>query len=253
MQIPIGYQEVIETPKASRTTEALWSFRAGQAGTSVVLPDGRCDLILRASAAKPDEYIPIVTGPATFPYSVHFEKGDVWYGLRMRPERGVAVWGSQLLQARDHVARGSDAEALIPVLGETSCDGGPMDQLKRTLPKNSAADSSKLTHAIDVIHSTGGRVRVENLSCIVGCSPRHLNRLFCGNVGVRVKSYIQLAQFHRTLRLICSGGITLSQAAYEGGYADHAHMTRAFQAFGGFSPSAIPENLHLPGVFHTHV
>ncbi|WP_420809871.1 helix-turn-helix domain-containing protein [Donghicola eburneus] len=128
-----------------------------------------------------------------------------------------------------------------------------MDQLKRTLPKNSAADSSKLTHAIDVIHSTGGRVRVENLSCIVGCSPRHLNRLFCGNVGVRVKSYIQLAQFHRTLRLICSGGITLSQAAYEGGYADHAHMTRAFQAFGGFSPSAIPENLHLPGVFHTHV
>lgn len=74
MQIPVGYREVIETPKGSRTTEATWSFRAREAGTSVVLQDGRYDLIPRASASRPNEYVPFVTSA----YSANFEKVCFW-------------------------------------------------------------------------------------------------------------------------------------------------------------------------------
>lgn len=253
MPIPIGYQEVVETPKASRETEAFWSFRAGYSGASVVLPDGRCDLILRASGAEPDKFVPVVTGPAISAYTVHFEKGDVWYGVRMRPERAATVWGDQLVQARDQVARGSAAEALLPALRKRSRDFEPINRLKGAIPENMIEGIAKLNRAIDLVHVTGGRVRVDYLSDRVGCTSRHLNRLFCGNVGLKVKSYIQLAQFHRTLRLICAGGISLTEAAFEGGYSDHSHMTRAFKSFGGFAPSAIPENLDLPKVFHAHV
>lgn len=254
MPLPIGYQEAIETPKASRAMEALWSFRAACSGASVVLPDGRCDLILRAFEETPGKFIPVVTGPATSPYTVRYDAGDTWYGIRMRPERAVMVWGNQLEEARESVVRGVDAERLLPALGEQAGKRGPMERLKRAVPKSAGAkDLTRLSYAIDVIHSAGGRLRVEPLAHRVGCSSRHLNRLFCENVGLGIKSYIQLAQFHRTLRLICAEGLTLTQAAFEGGYADHAHMTRAFKRFGGFAPSAIPENLDLPKVFHAHV
>jgi len=49
--------------------------------------------------------------------------------------------------------------------------------------------------------------------------------------------------------LIVEERLSISDAAYEGGYADHAHLTRAFQRFGGFAPSAIPEDLVRPSVF----
>lgn len=106
-----------------------------------------------------------------------------------------------------------------------------------------------LGRALDTIHFSGGRIRVDRLADTVGCSSRHLNRLFRANVGLGCKIYIQLAQFHRTLRLVGSEGISLTDAAFEGGYADHAHMTRAFRSFGGFAPTSIPENLTLPTVF----
>lgn len=191
-----------------------------------------------------------MTGPATSAYTVHFDEGDTWYGVRLRPDRAKAVWGAQLRSARNQVARGAAVEGMMPALGERMTDHDPVDRLKRSIPEAGFAEGSPmLGHALDVIHYSGGRIRVDRLADIVKCSARHLNRLFRDNVGLGCKTYIQLAQFHRALRLIRSDGMTLTQAAFEGGYADQAHMTRAFRRFGGFAPTSIPENLTLPAVF----
>ena len=191
-----------------------------------------------------------MTGPATSAYSVHYDEGDVWYGIRLRPDRAKAVWGAQLGAAKNQVARGAAAEVMIPGLGEQTIGNDPLERLNRSVSKAIIAEgSATLGRALDVIHFSGGRIRVERLADIVSCSSRHLNRLFRNNVGLGCKVYIQLAQFHRTLRLISSGGMTLTQAAFESGYADHAHMTRAFRRFGGFAPTSIPANLTLPTVF----
>lgn len=250
IQIPLGYNEALETPKASRSAEALWSFRAASSGRSLILPDGRCDLILRASGGDPDRFIPVVTGPATSAYTVHYDKGDVWYGVRLRPDRALALWGSLIDQAEDQVLRGAAVRQITPKLIGAECGKSPVERLLRSVPDETNRDSSNaLNRALDVIHVAGGRIRVEKLAEFSACSSRHLNRLFRRNVGLSVKTYIQLAQFHRTLRLICSKGISLTQAAFEGGYADHAHMTRAFRRFGGFAPTSVPDDLALPAVF----
>ena len=248
--IPIGYQEALESPKASRTTEAIWTYRAEVCGTSIVLPDGRCDLILRASGAEPDRFVPIVTGPATSAYTVRFEKGDVWYGARLRPERAIALWGGEVRLAEDKVLRGQAAHHIFPTLPSKSYANTPIERLKyAVLQLDFPKVSSDLSRALDVIHLSGGRVRVEKLCDYVSCSARHLNRLFRGNIGLGAKTYIQITQFHRALRLISSGGLSPIQAAFEGGYADQAHMTRAFRRFGGFAPASIPVDLDIPAVF----
>ena len=250
MPLPFGYHETIATPKASRSTEAVWSFRADRAGSSLVLPDGRCDLILRSSRDAPERLIPVVTGPATTAYAAEFREGDRWYGIRLRPNRARSIWGAEITRAKDTVLVGAAAGALIPSLLGDHSDSTALDRLVNAIPKADApAGGQRLARALDVIHATGGRIRIERLAVVLGCSPRHLNRLFRAYVGLTPKVYLQLAQFHRALRMISTGGLSITEAAFEGGYADHAHLTRSFRRFGGFTPRRLPRDLSLPLVF----
>ena len=86
------------------------------------------------------------------------------------------------------------------------------------------------------------------LSSIGGISDRHFRREFFKTVQVSPKEYASIIQFHRALRLVSIRGLSIADAAFEAGYADQPHMTRAFKRFGGFSPNQIPKQLSLPGL-----
>lgn len=227
----------------------MWSFVAHTSGSAVILPDGRCDIIVRNHASTPDEVTPIITGPATEPYRVDYEIGDQWFGIRLRPEHGAALWQGDLGTAPDSVLRGPDAVDRMPSLAALHGAAPTLDALADIIPAQAWPNvDSRLTRAIDILHASGGRMRIDALAEFVACTARHLNRVFRRNVGLSAKTYAQLIQFHRTLKLITNGNVPIIAAAFEGGYSDHAHMTRTFRRFGGFTPSEIPTDLSLPNI-----
>lgn len=227
----------------------MWSFSARTSGSAVILPDGRCDIIVRNHASTPDEVTPIITGPATQPYRVDYETGDQWFGIRLRPEHGAALWQGELGNAPDSVFRGSEALDRLPALAALHGTAPTLDALAHIVHVQIWPDvDARLTRTLDILHASGGQLRIDALAKVVACTARHLNRLFRRNVGISAKSYAQLIQFHRTLKLITHGNLPIISAAFEGGYSDHAHMTRTFRRFGGFPPSAIPTDLSLPGI-----
>ena len=253
MRLPDGYQERIYTPQQARSVEAVWRHEEQCAGRSLILPDGRCDVIVRYNA-DPD-VVPrlVVTGPATQPYWVEFETGDRWIGVRLRPERGGVLWGDALDGAKDQVALGDEAEDLVPELAGLGVVGVSEAELRQALVRfvegrALSPEGHRVGETVRRMHLTGGRFSVTELAARAACSTRHLNRLFGGTVGLSVKTYAALVQFHRALRLVCDAGGSLSDAAFEAGYADQAHMTRAMRRFGGFVPSDIPEGLIRPDV-----
>ncbi|MCP4825310.1 MAG: helix-turn-helix transcriptional regulator [Shimia sp.] len=253
MRLPDGYQERIYTPQQARSVEAVWRHEEQCAGRSLILPDGRCDVIVRYNA-DPD-VVPrlVVTGPATQPYWVEFETGDGWIGVRLRPERGGVLWGDALGGAKDQVALGDEAEDLVPELAGLGVVGVSEAELRQALVRfvegrALSPEGHRVGETVRRMHLTGGRFSVTELAARAACSTRHLNRLFGGTVGLSVKTYAALVQFHRALRLVCDAGGSLSDAAFEAGYADQAHMTRAMRRFGGFVPSDIPEGLIRPDV-----
>ena len=254
MPIPAGYHEAIQTPKATRGIEALWSFSAKESGSAIVLPDGRCDVILRNHINRPDQITPIITGPATQMYRVEYDTGDQWFGVRLRPEQGATLWADDLNIARDRVLRGDDALHTMPALAQLKGRALTLDALAQVTRAAICGNiDQRLTRAIDMLHASGGRLRVDNLAQQQGGSTRHLHRLFQRNTGLAAKTYAQLVQFHRTLGLLMKGRLPITAAAFEGGYADHAHLTRAFRRFGGFKPSALPPELALPTLFSAQV
>lgn len=227
----------------------MWSFAARTFGSAVVLPDGRCDIIVRSHSRTPDQFTPMITGPATRPYRVDYESGDQWFGIRLHPEHGAALWQDNLGNAPDSVLRGGEALERLPSLFVLRGSGPTLDALAHIVHAQTWPEvDPRLTRAIDILHASGGRLRIEALAKIVACTARHLNRLFRQNVGLSAKAYAQLIQFHRTIKLITYGNLPLSAAAFEGGYADHAHMARTFRRFGGFSPNSIPADLSFPAI-----
>lgn len=227
----------------------MWSFAARTSGSAVVLPDGRCDIIVRNHSLTPDQITPIITGPATQPYRVDYKTGDQWFGIRLRPEHGAALWQGNLGNAPDIVLRGGEALDRLPSLAVLRGSDPTLDALAHIVHAQTWPEvDPRLTRAIDILHASGGRLRIEALAKFVACTARHLNRLFRRNVGLSAKTYAQLIQFHRTLNLITNGNVPIIAAAFEGGYADHAHMARTFRRFGGFPPSSIPTDLSLPAI-----
>ncbi len=228
----------------------MWSFAARMPGSAVVLPDGRCDIIVRNHASTPDQFVPIITGPATQSYCVDYNTGDQWFGIRLRPEHGATLWQGDLSKAPNSVLRGAEALHRLPALAALHGTAPTLDALARIVPSQSWPDvDARLTRAIDILHASGGRLRIDALAKFVVCTARHLNRLFRRNIGLTAKTYAQLIQFHRALKLVTTGNVPIIAAAFEGGYADHAHMVRSFRRFGGFTPSTVPSDLSLPDVF----
>lgn len=254
MPIPIGYKETIITPSCSRHMEACWSFKATEAGDHVVLPDGRCDLIIRYNIRNDANFIPIVTGPATRPYTVSFVEGDSWVGIRLRPGFGRLLWQNKMVDAADNAASGAEALLLVPELAQLNHTSG-FDSFLTSVIANRVSHFSNLHQdgytlpALNMLHVSGGRLGLDQLAMHVGCSPRHLNRLFKTSVGLQVKTYAQLVQFHRTLAFVQKERMPIAAASFEGGYSDHAHLTRSFRRFGGIVPSKIPNALTLPKLF----
>lgn len=241
MQFPADYSETILTPKSSRAVEAEWSYVAHSTGRSLVLPDGRCDLIFRDRVDGTGQPQIVITGPATHPYWVTFSAGDRWRGIRLRPENGRGLWQDALPHAADRVLRGADALARAPNAAIFATGNVP------DFPTGHI--DTRVTEAIDTIHTSGGRLTGSKLSAAFHLSYRHLNRLFCAHVGLSLKTYAQLVQFHRGLNLMTRNALSIADAVFETGYADHAHMTRSFQRFGGFPPSRIPSDLLVPQLF----
>lgn len=250
MPLPAGYHEPLMTPRAARCVEATWTYRAQTAGRSLVLPDGRCDVIVRLSPRlRP---YAVLTGAATQPYAVTYARGDQWVGLRMRPGLGRAIWGAQLAGSRDSALRGDAALAALPELEQVLAHGQDVEAIRAALlalPCLAAAPPcpAPVQTALDRLHLTGGRLSVADLATLLTITPRQVARLFQKYIGLTPKTYAQLIRFHRAVSLLRRGHLSLTQVALEAGYSDQPHLTRHIRRFGGFAPNALPAQLSQPG------
>lgn len=208
------YRETLLAPSASGAIEAVWSAQADSHDASLVLPDGRSDLILRKDANGAQTLR--LTHPTAVAHRVPASPGTSWTGFRLRPGAARALWDH--FDTRKDVS-GADLLRAIPELRTPD--------LGRALESLAAARPNTLIAALAIIHETGGNSRIEALSKECGVSARSLSRLFHDWIGMSPKSYSQIVRFRRALS--CLGTYSASEVAYLAGYADQAHMSRDFK------------------------
>ena len=250
MPIPNRYNEVLHSARERFAVEAAWTSFTEKPLEHRVLPDGRCDIILRfqSDGSKPiGPIFPAIVGAATRFHIVKIEPGIGYVGVRLRPGTARQVLGVDLTEITDQGIRGGAAIAIIPALSALCAPAQSNDELAMRLDsfvvgRSSEAQIDPLTSAIiNMLHTAGGRLPITEIASLHGVDVRQVHRRIVSGTGLTPKQMAMVIQFHRALRLIIDGRLDIASAAFEAGYADQAHMTRVFKRMGGFSPAKIPE------------
>lgn len=248
--MPGAYSEIPYGPALLAGVEAIWHSRSDQHGRYRVLPDGRCDLILRYDDGLdgPQDIIPVITGPSPRYHDVDLRPGSGFVGARFKPGYAAGYLGFSPYLVPPEGLSGASVLARCPWASElvapVSDHAVLVDRLYRHLAAvavRTAGPSPRLRAIAGAFRASAGRLGMAEIAEVHGLSVRQLTRIWQEVTGFAPKTYAMILQFQHGLRLIRQSGLGAAAAAHEAGYADQPHMTRAFQRFGGFTPARIPD------------
>ena len=189
-----------------------WEHTSASTSRTVVLPDGCCDLILRAPPGQRPCWF--VTPLADAAYEVPGTVGEQFWGFRLQP--GACIDETTLLAALQ--ARPlRDAQDALPWLDACVHVDARVDQ---------------------ALHSLSDSTSVAAAARQLGVSERTLQRLVLGATGRQPACWKCLARVRRAAASLAHTP-SLATCAADHGFADQAHMTREFQRWLGRTPSAV--------------
>lgn len=166
-------------------------------------------------------------------------------GIRLRPGFFHAILGLSPVHFRDGNLVGEAAIGACPPLADLCAEASSPDELpdrrvafvQHRIALGNALPPKQTLRILSALHASGGRLPVQDLACMQDISTRTVQRIVRDATGLSPKSYARILQFHRALRLLRDQHMRPSEAAFEAGYADQAHMTHALRDFGGLSPA----------------
>jgi len=93
--------------------------------------------------------------------------------------------------------------------------------------------------ALDYIEDCIAESRSLNVAEVAGkldMSPNHLTAIFRKATGFPPLEYFQRRRIHHASRLLLNPQASVTDISYSLGYADSAHLSRAFKQFHGITP-----------------
>lgn len=256
MPLPRGYTENLRIADPEAPVEAAWRFFADRDGEHRVLPDGRCDLILRFRSDGESvlgDVLPVIAEPSTRFHLVPIEAGTAFVGVRLRPGTARAVLDANLMTLTNQVFIGAAALEVMPSLAKLCRAATSIEDVADRLDRHVAAlyRAGKVDRfalgVIDTLHVTGGRMSIEAIARLHAAHPKTVRRRILSATGLSPKQFASIVRFHRALRLRRDAGLDAAATAFEAGYADQPHMTRSFRQMGGIS-AALPSEVVLAGL-----
>lgn len=196
----------------------VWEYSRSAPGTAIILPDGCRDLIVRSDTDGGRRTL-ILTDLDGAARSETFAAGEQVRGLRLRP--GVTL-----------------PKHVIAELRETL--GGSFDNTEPAVLVDQVAAAYSVAND-DLVEAFALSSTVRIAARRLGVSERTLHRHVRKRTGEAPSFWIDLARARRAL-LALRAGFPLAQVAFDAGYADQAHLTRAFGVRFGCSPGKFRRN-----------
>lgn len=114
-------------------------------------------------------------------------------------------------------------------------------KLHLCLPKD-----KRLEKVIEHLHSQyNTEIKIDDLGELAFISSRSLERIFKKETGLTLSKYQQMLRIIKSLELLSSGDLTISETAYEIGYKSVQAYTRSFLAVMQFRPTDFIKNINL--------
>jgi len=109
----------------------------------------------------------------------------------------------------------------------------------RLVRSRGRADPSWLRRAEDLVRDRFREaLRIADVAEVVGVHPAHLASVFRDKHGLPLGAFIRRLRLEWSADRLARSADSLSSIAYEAGFADQSHFTRAFKRYTGFPPGA---------------
>jgi AraC family transcriptional regulator len=99
--------------------------------------------------------------------------------------------------------------------------------------------------ALQICSDLEQQLSLASLAFAVGVHPVHVARSFRRFLGYTFGDHLAKIRIRNAFRLLATSGAPIVDVAYACGFADHAHLCRAFKRSTGLTPSAFRRNVHL--------
>ncbi|SEL73570.1 transcriptional regulator, AraC family [Stigmatella aurantiaca] len=240
---PARLQEVaVCAPLAERVEFLLWVPPSGSLTREhEVIPDANADLLLELSDGHCRA---VLHGPLTRPRRVPTQAGHGYLAVHFHPgalPRLVDATAAELVN--EAVELRTLGGVSLDALGARLLAAGtlaPMcEVLEPLLRRLCAPRGDTFDRVLHYLRTHPGPPRPGVLAKALHLSPRTLQRAFKERVGFCPGTYSRIARLQGALSALrAAPPPSLSELAYQSGYADHAHMTREFRELTGRPPSA---------------
>lgn len=239
-------QPYVESAYGYRITGADPGVHVGLPSTSltVVIPLDEPLHVQHIGDARPAGYDAVVAGLHTSPVAIHHDGNQFGVQLALSPP------GARLLLGHPSAAIGSRSQEIADVLGQEvsatidrmrACPTWPerfalLDEvLLRRLPDLTPSMPPEAVRAWRL--AVDPDCSVAALAREVGWSERNLQKRFLAEYGVSPGEVGRMRRFSRSAELVANRQLSLADAAARAGYADQAHMTRAWTRYAGLPPA----------------
>ena len=203
--------------------EAVWRGQAGSDYAPVCPASGHWHLLF----LRQHERITVsIEGPLTRAKSVTQAEGTSWFGITF-------TLGAFLPNVP--VKSLLDEQAVLSATGRTSFD---LAGSRFHLPTYENAETFVERLVRDELLVADPIVKAVLQHHPVDVSGRTVRRRFLVATGLTHKTITQIERAHSVVALL-KQGVSLLDAAYQAGYADQYHMTRALKHFVGYTPAQI--------------
>jgi AraC-like DNA-binding protein len=254
----VSYREFQPEPDVRDVLAAAWALDVPEScprgEPSAVMPDGCVELVVpldgrvglgsesreTASAGRA-----FVVGPLTAPLMLTYDGLVRLCSIRLELIAAARLLGENAPHVLD---RAVPLDALAPRLARelaAVADRGPVSDIARRMQRVTAAAVSRsgpveasLDRALRVLRRLDGRIGVGALAGETGSSTRQLHRVFERGLGLTPKLVGALLRFRRAWELAGRQACpNWAAVAARCGYADQAHLIRAFRRFAGGPPT----------------
>ena len=97
---------------------------------------------------------------------------------------------------------------------------------------------AKARRVVDYIEANlAGDLQLVELSAVAGVSRAHFARAFRNTIGMAPHAFVMQRRLARAVELLTAGKLSVRKVAEQCGFADQAHLARAFKAQFGHPPS----------------
>ena len=151
------------------------------------------------------------------------------------PRLSALAYGIKSASEKTDAARAIRSESLTTEF---------LAQIARRLHNKTETVPPWLEHVRSMIHDTAGRMSVADLADEAQVHRVHLARTFRDHFGMPVTRYARQVRVQTALSLLARRDMPLSHVAFQTGFADQSHLTRAVRAEAGKTPGAIRTMLH---------